>query len=182
MEQTSAAAQPPAPAAPAASPAPHPTPATPKPAPPPQPVYSIAEIRAQQNFGLAVAAGLGAALAGAAAWAIVTVITEMELGLMAIAVGYIVGQAIKNTGKGLDQQFGILGAVCSLIGCVLGNLFSVVVFYAKGKNIGIGEAFGELTPDFAIQLMSITFEPLDLLFYAIAVYQGYKLSFKYRAL
>ena len=56
-----------------------------------------AAIRAQQNFGLAAAAGLGAALVGAIAWAIVTVITQMELGLMAIAVGYIVGQTIKET-------------------------------------------------------------------------------------
>lgn len=143
---------------------------------------TIEMIRARQNFGLAALAGLGAALGGAVAWAIVTVVTEMKLGLMAIAVGYAVGQAIRATGKGIDKQFGILGAACSLFGCVIGNALSVIAFFAKANHIDFGVALGRMTPDILIRLMTVTFDPMDLLFYAIAIYEGYKFSFRYRAL
>jgi hypothetical protein len=33
-------------------------------------------------------------------------------------------------------------------------------------------------PDFMVKAMMATFHPMDLLFYGIAVYQGYQLSFR----
>ena len=68
---------------------------------------------------MAALAGLAAAFVGAIAWAIVTVTTKYQLGIMAIAVGLLVGLALRlgNGGK----AFGILGACLALFGCVLGN-------------------------------------------------------------
>ena len=82
---------------------------------------AVEQIRAAQNFTLAIPAGLVAALLGAGLWAAFTVATEMQLGLIAIAIGYVVGQAIQRVGKGIDTKFGVLGALCALFGCVLGN-------------------------------------------------------------
>jgi hypothetical protein len=141
----------------------------------------LSTIRAQQNFPLAIAAGLGASLAGAIAWAIVTVVTEMKLGLMAVAIGYIVGQAIRATGKGVDQQFGILGAACALFGCVVGNVLSAVAFYAKVKGLGFGDVMQILDFDFVTRVTTATAQPMDLLFYGIAIYEGYRFSFRYKA-
>src|SRR5215472_5371079 len=126
---------------------------------------SVAEVRAQQNFALAAIAGVGAAIVGAVVWAIVTVITEMELGLMAIAVGYIVGQAIKATGKGIDAQFGVLGAICALLGCALGNTISAVALYAKFQHVPPAGVLNLLNADFLSRTMTAFFQPIDLLFY-----------------
>jgi hypothetical protein len=141
---------------------------------------SLEKIRAQQNFGLAVVAGVGAAIIGAVLWAVVTVITQYELGLMAIAVGFLVGFAIRETGKGVDKKFGYLGAICGLFGCVLGNLLSGIVFYAQASGLSFGQALATLDVDLVSRLASATFQAMDLLFYAIGIYEGYKFSFKYR--
>jgi FtsH-binding integral membrane protein len=128
------------------------------------------------RFGLAIAAGLGAAVAGAAIWAIVTVQTNYELGIMAIAVGFVVGKAVSAAANSRNTAYGVLGAVCSLLGCVLGNLLSVVGFYANAKHIGYFDALGMVNPAVAVRLMTVTFHPMDLIFYAIGIYEGYRFS------
>src|ERR1700761_173761 len=90
----------------------------------PRPTLDVGKILSEQNFSRAIPAGIGAALLGAVAWAVVTVATEMQLGLMAIAVGYLVGRAIRAVGHGVEPKFGYLGAACALLGCVAGNVLS----------------------------------------------------------
>lgn len=72
----------------------------------------------EQNLPMGVVAGLIGALVGAALWAWITVLTDAQIGWMAIAVGFLVGLAVRIFGKGLDKVFGIVGAVLSLLGCV----------------------------------------------------------------
>lgn len=138
-------------------------------------VYSDDGLNAAR-LGLAVAAGLGAAIAGAVVWAVITVATEYELGIMAVAVGFMVGKAIATVANSRNQAFGFVGAACSLVGCVLGNLFSGVGFAAQGSNIGYFDALSRLDPSLAIQIMTATFSPMDLIFYAIGIYEGYRFS------
>jgi hypothetical protein len=142
---------------------------------------SIAAIKAGQNFNLAVASGLGAAIGGALLWAIITILTKMELGIVAIAVGFGVGRTIRMVGKGIDQAFGYLGAACALLGCVLGNFLSSVAFYAQARGISYFQALSDLDFDLLQRLATTFFHPMDLLFYGIAIYEGYRFSFKYKA-
>ena len=138
---------------------------------------SVAEIRAAQNFALAVPAGLAAALVGAGVWAAFTVATEMQLGLIAIAIGYVVGQAIRHAGKGIDPKFGVLGAVCALIGCALGNTLSALAFVAQAGHVPM---LNLLDPGLIIRATTAFAQPMDLVFYGIAIYEGYRFSFRYR--
>jgi hypothetical protein len=147
---------------------------------PQQDTIGVGKILVAQNFNLAIPAGIGAAILGAVAWAVVTVATEMQLGLMAIAVGYLVGRAIRAVGHGVEPKFGYLGAACALLGCVAGNLLSDIAFYAKIRHIGLGQALGDLDMAMLVKLVSTFSQPMDLLFYGIAIYEGYKFSFKYR--
>jgi hypothetical protein len=140
----------------------------------------VATIQAQQNFGLAVAAGLGAALGGAIVWAIFCVLTKMELGLAAVAVGYGVGQAIRVTGKGIDQKFGVLGAICAFIGCLLGNFLTAVALFAQARGFSFFQVLGSFDFELYQRLMTVFFQPMDLLFYAIAIYEGYRFSIRYK--
>jgi len=88
---------------------------------PPQNTVDVGKILGAQNFNLAILAGIGAAVLGAALWAVVTVTTKTELGLMAVAVGFLVGRAIRAVGHGVEQKFGYLGAACAFVGCIAGN-------------------------------------------------------------
>ena len=124
------------------------------------------------------AAGAVAALIGAALWAIITITTEYQIGFMAVGVGFLVGYAIRAFGQGSAQKFAIAGAALALLGCILGNLFTIAGVIAKtnGGN-AISVAFSLLThPASAANIMSAAAQPMDFLFYAIAIYEGYKLS------
>jgi hypothetical protein len=74
-------------------------------------------------------------------------------------------------------MFGILGAVCGLLGCLAGNLLSDLAFYAQGAHITYMDTFGRLSVPLVQRLFTAFFSPMDLIFYAIAVYEGYRFSF-----
>jgi hypothetical protein len=140
----------------------------------------LARIKAQQNFSLAVPAGIAAAIVGAALWAVVTFVTQMNFGLIAVAVGALVGLAIRNTGKGVEQKFGILGAVCAAVGWALDSALSDVAFLAARVDKPFVEVLAGLGIERTMSVAANAFEPMDLLFLGIAVYEGYKFSFLYR--
>jgi len=135
------------------------------------------QLRAEQSLVIAFLAGLSAAVVGALAWAAVTVSTEFQIGYMAVAVGFIVGFAVR-LGKGIDKTFGILGAVLSLLGCVLGNVFSIVGFIMNQEDLGLMETLSRINYGKIPELMLANFSVMDLVFYAIAVYEGYRFSFR----
>ncbi len=138
----------------------------------------IEKLKLEQNLPMGIMAAVAACLIGAILWAAITVATEYQIGFMAIAVGFLVGYAVRFLGKGLDQIYGIIGGFFALLGCLLGNLFSIVGFAANELEIGYLEALGAI--DFAVipEVMAETFSPIDLLFYAIAIYEGYKFAFR----
>lgn len=138
----------------------------------------LEQFRTEQNLPLGLLGGVGAAILGAVVWAAITVATEYQIGYMAIAVGFIVGFAVRMLGKGVDQIFGISGAVLALFGCVLGNFFSIVGFVAKSEGLGYLDTFSMIDYSMVPSIMIEAFSPLDILFYGLAVYQGYKISFR----
>ena len=133
----------------------------------------------EQNLPLGIVAGAVAALAMAVAWAVITVITQYQIGYMAIAVGFCVGFAVRFAGKGIDMIFGISGAVLALLGCVLGNFLSQVGFAANELDMSYFEVFKILAaPSVFVEVMIDSFHPMDVLFYGIAVYAGYRYAFR----
>lgn len=125
----------------------------------------------------AIGAGLVAALVGAAIWAVVTVTTKFQIGWMAVGVGFLVGYSVRTVGRGTTAPYGFAGAALALLGCVMGNLLSACGFYAAEASMSVWSVLGRLNWEMAISLIQATFQPMDLLFYGIAVYEGYKLSF-----
>ncbi len=134
-------------------------------------------LRAEQNLPLALFAGVGAAVVGALIWAALTVTTEFQIGYMAVAIGFLVGYAVR-LGKGLDRLFGITGAILALLGCVLGNFLSIVGFVSKQSHLGLLETLGQMDYSKIPQIMTDAFSVMDLVFYAIAIYEGYRFSFR----
>jgi hypothetical protein len=138
---------------------------------------AVAQLRSRQNFPLAIAAGLAAAIVGAVIWAAVVAITHYEIGLIAVALGAAVGIAIRATGNGVDQKFGVLGGACAAFGWGLGTLLGDVALAAGELDRPFGET---LTTVDLVALVSMLASPMDLLFLGIAVFEGYKLAFRHR--
>jgi uncharacterized membrane-anchored protein YitT (DUF2179 family) len=97
---------------------------------------------------------------------------------MAIGVGFLVGIAIRKFGAGVDIKFGIAGAILSLYGCTAGNIFFVCLAVSKEYGIPLSEILSQLNFETMWVFLKAGFEPIDALFYAIALYFGYKYSFR----
>ena len=140
--------------------------------------YAIEKLKTEQNLTLGMLGGGAAALIGAGLWAVITVVTGYQIGWMAIGVGVLVASAVRFLGKGIDQVFGLVGSAWPLIGCLLGNLLAVCAVISTQNGLPFQQVLSRLDPNVVKELMVETFSPIDLLFYALALYEGYKLSFR----
>lgn len=134
--------------------------------------------RQEQNQLVGTMAGFLAAVVGAAAWAAVTVVTEYQIGWMAVGIGFLVGLAVRAGGKGIDQIFGVIGATMSLVGCLLGNVFTIAYFISVDTGMSVIDVLAQMDVAIVIELMMETFQVMDILFYALAVYFGYRYAFR----
>jgi hypothetical protein len=140
--------------------------------------HMLTVMRSEQSVARGASAGAVAALVGAGVWALITVVIKYQIGFMAVGIGFLVGHAIRKSGQGIDSVFGIMGAIYALFGCLLGNLLAVCGVISISEEMPFGQVLSMLTPELGLELLKITFHPMDLLFYGIALYEGYKISFR----
>ena len=153
---------------------PEPPPRVPAAAAPHSPIITETE----PNTGLAILAGLLACVVGAVIWAVITVVTHVQIGWVAIGVGFLVAWSVRTFGKGRSQAFGVIGAVLALLGCALGNLLSASAFLAEARAEPVMSTILQVLgdPQLATRLMQASFNAMDLVFYAIAAYEGFKFA------
>ena len=138
----------------------------------------LEEMKSNQNLSMGIVSGFVAAIIGAVAWGTITHITGYQIGFMAVGVGFIVGYSVRRFGKGIDVSFGVIGALLSLLGCLMGNMFTACIFISREMGMGLFTVIGRLNLEIISGILTHTFNPMDLLFYGIAIYEGYKFSFR----
>lgn len=135
------------------------------------------QLLAEQNLTKGVILGAVACIVGAVAWALVSVSTGYQIGYMAIGVGLLVGIAMRQ-GKGVTPVFGIIGAALALVSCVLGDFFSIIGFIAKDYEMSFMDVLLEVDYKEVFGAMMENLASMTIVFYGIAVYEGYKLSLR----
>ncbi len=132
----------------------------------------------EQNLLMGALTGFFAAMVGAGIWATVTVVTEYQIGWMAVGIGFFVGFAVRFAGKGIAPVFGAVSAVMALVGCAVGNLMTFTYFIAMSEGLTFMDVVTQLDFAIASDILSSTFEVMDVLFYGLAAYFGYKYAFR----
>ncbi|WP_300702524.1 hypothetical protein [Bacteroides sp.] len=135
------------------------------------------QLLAEQNLLKGVSLGIVACIVGAAAWSLISISTGYQIGYMAIGVGFLVGFAMRQ-GKGVTPVFGIIGAALALLSCVLGDFFSMVGLIAKEYELSYWEILSGIEFEDITSLMMENLASMTIVFYGIALYEGYKLSFR----
>jgi hypothetical protein len=130
----------------------------------------------RNNLVLGIVAGAVAAGTGAAIWAAVTLASGWQIGWMAVGVGFLVGFAVRIAGQGGSIAFSVAGAALALIGCLAGNFLTSIGLLSHEYELGFFEMLGQFNYGATGELLAATFSPMDLLFYGIAIYEGFKLS------
>ncbi|HET7813700.1 MAG TPA: hypothetical protein VFL13_04955 [Candidatus Baltobacteraceae bacterium] len=132
------------------------------------------------RFVLSLFAGLAAAIVAAIAWAAISAGTSFQIGYMSIGVGFLVALAVRLSGHSRDPKFAYLSAVLSLFGCMLGNYLTAIVNTAHAIHVDLVSTSIDNLGQF-FRILGDTFSPMDLVFYAIGMYFGYKYSLDPRA-
>ncbi|MEN8201974.1 MAG: toxin-antitoxin system YwqK family antitoxin [Bacteroidota bacterium] len=139
---------------------------------------SLKKLRKYQSFLYAVTGGLLVTVFSVLAWTGITVTTGYQGVYMALGVGLLVGLGVRFFGAGIYKVFGILAAVLTLAGSLLGNYLSQTDFLAalqSSPGIGVLDYF---RPDLMLNTMLDAFVPLDLLSYCSAILLGYLLAIR----
>ena len=138
----------------------------------------IEKLRMEQRIISGILSGIIVGVVGAMLWGIITVVTGFQIGYMAIAIGAGVGLTIRKFGNGIDPIFGYWGAGISLFSVLLGNFLSIIGFIANSEGLGYFETLLLFDYNYLPQVMGATFGIIDLVFYGIAIFEGYKFSFR----
>ncbi len=136
------------------------------------------KLEQEQNLPAGVLAGFIAAVVAAVTWAALTFVTHFQIGYMAIGVGFLVGLAVQYFGKGITPAFAVTGCLLSLFGCALGNVLWICGLVAQQESVPLVEILSHITPGRAMFLLKETFQPIDALFYGIALYAGWNCSMR----
>jgi len=139
---------------------------------------SLQKLKSEQNLPIGILVSFTVGLIGAFLWAAITVTTEFQIGYMAIAIGAAVGYSLRLVGKGIEPIFGFTGATIAIISCLLGNIFSLIGFVAHSEGLSYLDTILIIDYSLIPSAMAENFSPIDLLFYGIAGYEGYKFSFR----
>jgi hypothetical protein len=140
----------------------------------------------RQRLLLGTLGSIAGALIGAIAWGAITAATHFQIGYMAIGVGFLAGYGMRTLGGGRDRADGVIAGIVAFLGCVLGNLLTVIIDFAPHDDAHRGIV--ELTlmvlmaPKTAWSLLTLNFSVMDLVFYALAIYAGYRTALKPPAL
>ena len=135
------------------------------------------ELIAEENLPKGLILAIIACIVGAVAWGLISVSTGHQLGIMPIAIGLFVGFAMRQ-GKGVRPVFGIIGGALALISCVLGDFFSIIGFASREYDMPFFEVLTQADFKTVFSIIEENLVSMSTLFYVIAVYEGYKFSFR----
>lgn len=138
------------------------------------------EARQHQRLGMGILAGAVAVVLAAIIWVGITLAMGYQIGWMAIAVGILVGSAIRLVGRGVDRSFGVAGALLALFGCMFGNVLWAAYIFAQVAQVPLTDTLAILVrePSLAFELMLGTFDLSDVTFYTLAAFSGFALAIR----
>ncbi len=101
----------------------------------------------------------------------------MHLGLVAIAVGALVGYAVRVGGHGTTMIYGIIGAVYTLVACVVGEALAIICqgtsadisFWTVASQVNYSDLFSTIVSHTSA---------ISAFIYAIGIYEGYKFAIR----
>lgn len=133
--------------------------------------YELAEkLISEQNFAAAVIGGAVATSLAAAIYGITTTIWDFSYGFAAAGIGIAVGISMQYLGRGIKTKFAVAASAYTIAGCLLGNVFRVVMQQARANAIPPLDVFrsNELSVIAGWSVSYVSF--VDLVFWLVAVW------------
>ena len=143
-------------------------------APAPYAYAPLSAVTRQPNIGGAIAAAAGAALAGALAYGFIMKAIDHEIGWLVVGVAAIIAWPLGRIG-GRNPVLPVAGAVLSVLALFAGQFFGVSLYLHEFTGLSVGELLGS-NIDLAFEAWKSNLAAMDVLFYGIAVFEGFVLT------
>lgn len=135
------------------------------------------EREAEGNMALALAGALIAAIVGGVLWALITVWTEYELGLVAWAIGGMAGFAVAFCSRYRTSQIHqMIAVLASLLGILVGK-FLLFGYFLNGGFTGM---FDSTTISIFQREFTDLFRGMDIVFILFAVITAWRIPAQLR--
>ena len=130
-----------------------------------------------------VVAGILAAFFAGLIWFITVTVTKYELGIISVLMGFAIGWAV-NYGRGKTEVkpayiIPIISVVLALV-CLFVSEYFISTYFVNQYLAATGyqqiSAFGEMSKMFNLVYLSLSTNPMTLLFWVISLYGAYKTS------
>jgi hypothetical protein len=126
------------------------------------------EIASTASVPGAIVGGAIGALAGGAAWALIAIVTNLEVGYVAVGVGFLAGfGAFLGAGKKKGKQVQIVAVACALLGLLVGKYATVVTFVNREYGVDVSYFDGRMIQVFLENLKDVM-QPMDVLWIVLA--------------
>ena len=97
--------------------------------------YELAKkLKSEQNLVAAVIAGAVATLLAAVGYGIIVATWPFSYGFAAAGIGVVIGISMQFLGRGISMKFAAVATVYTIAGCLLGNLFRVIMEQVRGTG------------------------------------------------
>ena len=112
-------------------------------------------------------------LGGAAGWAMITYLTGYNIGLIALAIGFLAGMGAARGGRSKKAQK--IGAACAALGYFVGQMGGFLALLISQRGMPSLSGFIVLVPLLLYVVVKTTFTGLNVVFLGIAIYEGYRI-------
>lgn len=133
--------------------------------------YALAEkLLSEQNFGVAVIAGAVAMILSATAYGITRSLSESPyFSISAAGIGIVIGFTVQYLGRGIGWKYSVAAAVYAALGCMLGNMFAVVMNLARTAVVSPFDVVANSTVPTLFEWMFADVSIADLMFWFIGI-------------
>ena len=133
--------------------------------------YDLAKkLISEQNFAAAVIAGAVATLLAAAAYGITVATWAFSYGFVAAGVGIVIGLSMGFLGRGISTKFAVAATLYTITGCVLGNLFRVIIELAQATATSPIDVLRNNSLSVLVERSMSNVSFVDLAFWFVAVF------------
>lgn len=133
--------------------------------------YELAEkLLSEQKFGVAVIAGFVAMILSAGIYGIVKSLSEgLYYSVLAAGIGIVIGVTMQFLGRGIEGKFALVASVFAILGCMLGNMFAVVMHVARRIVVSPFDVLLTTEISELYEWMFTNLRFADLMFWAIGI-------------
>ena len=133
--------------------------------------FALAEkLISEEDFAAAVIIGAVATLLAAAAYGITVATWAFSSGFAAAVIGIVIGLSMRFLGRGISTKFSVVATAYTIIGCVLGILFRVVVELAVASATSPFDVLRNQSLSNLAERSVHYFSPVDLVYWFVAVF------------